>query len=215
MSLILIFGDSITWGAWDHEGGWVQRLRRFVEKFKNDEGIRCHHLYNLGVNGNTTDELLDRFEFEVYQRQVDEVENILIFQIGANDSYMLHGDNQPRMSIERFNVNLKRLLLLAQKYSSKIIFLGLIPVEDQKLNPIPWDPDIAYQTKQIKLFNDSIQEFCVYHKLFFIDFWEDWINQNYSDLLDDGLHPNSLGHERIFVHVKNFLLKNKILMENC
>jgi len=25
---ILVFGDSITYGAWDEEGGWVQRLRK-------------------------------------------------------------------------------------------------------------------------------------------------------------------------------------------
>ena len=32
MGRILIFGDSITYGAWDKEGGWVQRLRKFLDE---------------------------------------------------------------------------------------------------------------------------------------------------------------------------------------
>ena len=31
---------------------------------------------------------------------------------------------------------------------------------------------------------------------------------NESDL-EDGLHPNSIGHEKIFLRVKDFLAKNK------
>ena len=32
MTCLLVFGDSITYGAWDLEGGWVQRLRSFIDK---------------------------------------------------------------------------------------------------------------------------------------------------------------------------------------
>jgi len=30
-------------------------------------------------------------------------------------------------------------------------------------------------------------------------------------LLEDGLHPNSEGHKKIFESVKEFLIKNKII----
>ena len=29
--------------------------------------------------------------------------------------------------------------------------------------------------------------------------------------LEDGLHPNSAGHEKMFQRVKDFLIKNKII----
>lgn len=57
-NIICVFGDSITWGAWDIEkGGWVQRLRNFVES-SSEEYIE---IYNLGVSGDNTEDLLEIF----------------------------------------------------------------------------------------------------------------------------------------------------------
>jgi lysophospholipase L1-like esterase len=52
---ICVFGDSITWGAYDPErGGWVNRLRNDLEKKEIES-------YNLGISGDTTADLLKRF----------------------------------------------------------------------------------------------------------------------------------------------------------
>jgi len=60
---ICVFGASIAWGAWDPDGGgWVTRLRRYFEI--NDYDIE---VYNLGVSGNTTKDLLKRFKTNVSQ----------------------------------------------------------------------------------------------------------------------------------------------------
>ena len=32
MDKILIFGDSICYGKWDKEGGWVTRLRKYIDQ---------------------------------------------------------------------------------------------------------------------------------------------------------------------------------------
>ncbi len=75
--VICIFGDSITWGAFDYKnGGWVGRLRNYFEE--KDEEIE---VYNLGVAGNKTKDLLARFENEVKVRKVD----VIVFAIGIND----------------------------------------------------------------------------------------------------------------------------------
>ena len=29
---LLIFGCSITWGAWDKKGGWAQRIKNFADR---------------------------------------------------------------------------------------------------------------------------------------------------------------------------------------
>ena len=45
----------------------------------------------------------------------------------------------------------------------------------------------------------------------FIDFFGEWTKIVYKPLLDDGLHPNTEGHKKIFERVKAFLLEKKIL----
>ncbi len=39
MTRILVFGPSTTYGAWDIEGGWVQRLRRYLDEKQLAEKI--------------------------------------------------------------------------------------------------------------------------------------------------------------------------------
>jgi len=35
MPQLFIFGDSITWGAWDPDGGgWAQRLRKDIDNYQ-------------------------------------------------------------------------------------------------------------------------------------------------------------------------------------
>ncbi len=68
MSQILIFGDSNTYGAWDPDGGWVARLRKFADE-KNMEGKDYFVLvYNLGIDGDDTSGVLKRIESETVAR---------------------------------------------------------------------------------------------------------------------------------------------------
>lgn len=78
-----IFGDSITYGSFDVEGGWIQRLRKYFDSKSMD-----FRVYNLGITINqTTETILNRFEFEMKERTDQEDKNIIIFAIGINDSY--------------------------------------------------------------------------------------------------------------------------------
>ena len=53
MTLILVFGTSSTYGCWDEEGGWVQRLRKHLDKKQlTDKDSDLYYLvYNLGISG--------------------------------------------------------------------------------------------------------------------------------------------------------------------
>jgi hypothetical protein len=58
---IVIFGDSISWGAWDMEkGGWVNRLWFFAAERKEN----YVQIYNQSIDGGTTETILARFESE-------------------------------------------------------------------------------------------------------------------------------------------------------
>lgn len=208
---ILVFGDSITYGAWDKEGGWAQRLKKFLDK-KTLSGPETYFLvYNLGVAGDTTKDLLKRFEFETRQRFWEDGETIIIFAIGLNDSQFIHSQNSLQTPPERFKENIQELANLAQKFTQKIIFIGFTPVDESKTTPLPWNIDKSYKNENIQNYNEIIKLFCRENSLLFIEIFEHWIKMGYKSLLEDGLHPNSAGHQRIFETIKDFLVENKVL----
>jgi len=66
---ILVFGTSTTYGAWDSEGGWVARLRKFLDEKTISSNYKSEGLiYNLGVSGDKTEDVLKRFEPETKAR---------------------------------------------------------------------------------------------------------------------------------------------------
>lgn len=206
MPNVLVFGDSIVYGAWDREGGWVQRLRKFFDENRED-----YLIYNLGISGNTTDDLLKRFEFETEQRLKEEKETIFIFAIGMNDSQFVNSEKKLRVSPEKFKENIRKLIALAQKFSSKIIFVGLTPVDERKTTPISWNTDKSYKNEYIQKYNKMIKTVCEENKIYFIEIFGKLKEMNYQELLHDGLHPNSKGHQRIYKFVKEFLVKSGVV----
>jgi lysophospholipase L1-like esterase len=209
MSQILIFGDSITYGASDLEGGWVSRLRKHVDQKGLSDPDYYNLVYNLGISGNNTTDVLKRFEFEVQQRIDEEEETVIIFAVGTNDAQLFKGEF--RTEPDQFEKNLQELYALAQKYSQKVIFVGLFPVDESKTTPVSWHKEKFYKIENIKNNNDTIRNFCEKNRLIFIEIFENFINQDYRNLLEDGLHPNTNGHQQMFEIIKDELIKNKII----
>lgn len=197
---ICIFGDSITWGAVDPEnGGWVAQLRRYFET--NDYDIA---VYNQGISGDNTDDLLARFKVECTAREPQ----IIIFAIGINDSQYIKTKDNPRVSLEKFQNNLVELINQAKNFSDKIVFIGLTKVEQEKLMPIPWSTEEKfYDNDNVVRYNSIIEKVSVEHNLPFLSLL-DLLEVND---LDDGLHPNSEGHKKMFLRIKEFLQTNKIV----
>jgi lysophospholipase L1-like esterase len=199
--IICAFGDSITWGACDIEkGGWVARLRGYLEN--NNFNV---WVYNCGVSGANTDKLLKRFKVEALARRP----NLIIFAIGINDSQYVNSKDNPRVPLEKFQKNLQELINQAKEFTDQIVFVGLTKVDESKTMPIPWDPIKFYDRENIKLYNAKIKEVCEKNNLLFIEMF-DLLND--SDL-EDGLHPNSQGHEKMFLRIKDFLLSNNLIQE--
>ncbi len=214
MTQIYVFGDSVVLGFWDRKGGWVQRLRETLDQKSIDESDKFYFLVsNVGISGNTTDDLLERFEFDTKQRLKDaegDEEVVIMFGIGGNDSAFLKSKNDFWVPPEKFKENLEKLIQLARKFSPKIIFIGLVPFDDSKTNPVSFNADLFYKTKNVKKYNEILKSVCQKNDIYFIEIFEKFEN-NYKDLLEDGLHPNSEGHKKIFDAVKYFLEENKII----
>src|SRR3989344_1363671 len=122
---IFIFGGSIAYGAGDTEGGWASRLRTILVK-------RQSHflLYNLGVPGDTTDDLRKRFIPELGARIRKDADTIIIFSIGGNDAGFVSDRQEFMVPLERFSENMEWFITEAKKLSSKILIKNLTPVLD-------------------------------------------------------------------------------------
>ena len=202
---ILFFGDSITWGAWDTDGGWVARIKKFVdEKIISSNFEYYNDLYNVGISGDNTDDLLNRFDSETKSRIEQNEETSFVFAIGVNDSQYVEGEGN-RIAIDKFNDNLKELILKARKYGSKIAFVGLFPTDDSKLNPTPWGDNKSYKLEYVENYNEVIKNICHLENVDFIDIYSQFINKDYKSLLIDGLHPNSGGHKQISETILRYL----------
>lgn len=208
MANVLVFGDSIAYGAWDLQGGWIKRLREFLEEKNSDDLTECPLVYNLGISGDTSTGLLERFESEIKPRVEEGEETIIIIAIGQNDAQFLHDENRLRTSKEEFRQNLQKLISLAKRFSDRIVFVGLVPVDENRVAPIPWDMNKFYLNKNIREYNSAIKEVCEQKGAKFIDIFEEFVKTDYKRLLYEGLHPNSAGHKKIFELVKKELVKN-------
>lgn len=186
MAHYLIFGDSITYGQNDLKGGWVQYLR---EELINDI------VYNLGIDGETTVGLIKRLEKEIKPRVSEDDPNIVIIAIGVNDA--------AKIPLENYRQNLIQLIKLAKKYTEKIIFVGPAPADQVKVDPVPWAPEISYKTNLVKQYSETMRTVAAQKKVKFVDLFNQ-LPAEYLKTLDDGLHPNHQGHEKIYkIVVKN------------
>lgn len=206
---ILAFGDSITQGFYDSKGGWVQRLRTYLEQndFKNK--LSAIRIFNMGVSGNTSLDLVNRFESETKSR-LRYPNPIFLFSIGVNDTQYPEGKSTILIPLDQFKENIKLLIKKAQLISPHIIFLDLTPVDEQKTTPCSWK-SISYKNKDISIFHQALSNICSEQQISFINLYDEWILSGYKKLLIDGLHPNDDGHQKIFESVKNFIVSKNII----
>ncbi len=196
---ICIFGDSITYGAWDTEGGWADRLRRSLHaQTLQSRFTEYYWVYNLGIPGDTSDALLERYRVECEAREP----NNIIFAIGNNDSSCMVGAIKNRVPIERYRANMLKLLRDAKKRADIVICVGLTPVDEK--HTTPFDTVCTFSNEQVKRYDTELKNVCIEENIPVIDIWG--LFNPVNDLFD-GLHPNDRGHKKIHDAVKMFVLE--------
>lgn len=206
-NIILVFGDSIVWGANDSEhGGWAELLKNFAAKKTG----YWTAVYPLGISGNTSGDLLNRFVPECEARSRYPI-NTVIIAIGSGDSAYLKKEDMLRTPPEKFPENIQMLIDLAKGFAKNVVFVGLLPCDDARTTPVSWNPNNYNTNKSAKSNNDIIKDLCKKNSVHFIDLFSEWMKTDYKKLLDDGVHPTTDGHQKIFETVSAFLIKNKLL----
>ncbi|NYZ79833.1 hypothetical protein H0N95_01115, partial [Candidatus Micrarchaeota archaeon] len=129
---VLVFGDSSAWGAFDGEfHGWVNRLQLSLEKI-DKHGFE---IYNLGVSGDTTEELLKRMKAECEARLKGEEaewysDNIIVIGVGKNDAGLT--DGKEMVAFEKFRKNIAKIADIAEKYADHVMFVGCGLVDEKR-----------------------------------------------------------------------------------
>lgn len=196
---VLIFGDSITHGQYDSQGGWANRLTadEFAQKTQNPDK-EINYIYNLGIGGDTTRSVIRRMLSEISARKwSSETQFALVIAIGVNDTLM-YRDSAPVSTPKKYAEEIRHLLATAQEITDKILFVGLTPVEDKKFD------DGLYVSKRNGEFEAVLRMIAAEHQVPMVRLFE-LFQADMSigrQLFLDGLHPNDEGHDLIYQEVK-------------
>lgn len=212
---ILVFGDSITQGFFDEEqGGWCNRLVSLVNKREHDADYEYNKsVVNLGVSGDTTEDLLKRVKIETESRllkyPVDDYD-VAIVAIGVNDSQFEMDSHENKIPVEQSIENIANITSILKEYVAKLVFVGLAPVVDERIQPMSWKITHGYSNDDIARYNKAIKQFARENECLFIDM-DGVYEGKEAECLPDGIHPNAEGHRMIFERVKEVLETEGIL----
>ena len=192
---ICIFGDSITWGPYlPFRVAWANLLRNHLEKSATD----LFRVYDLGVDMDTTRNVLDRMELEARARKP----GIIIFNIGVNDSLYRTKSENSETTLEEFERNIDKLVAIAKQFTERVLIVGLVKGNDRWTTPlIQSTTGKVYTKERTRIYDRKLKEVAERNNVLFAD-----VNDILNDGdFDDGLHPNANGHLKMFSIISKVL----------
>jgi len=196
---VCVFGSSIGYGHNDSEGGgWCDRLKRYY--FGSDKDVS---VYNLSVSGAMSKDVVARFDVEYGARRPA----VVLIAIGMNDSMFNENTNDNQVSLSDTKKNIKQLITTIKKDGCAVALIGLTPITENLLSPVPWAPHLSYSSEDVQKYDCAIKEIAKDENVPYCYMYD--VLQ--TDDLDDGLHPNTIGHQKMFERAKDFLEENDIV----
>jgi len=162
---IILMGDSIT-------EDWSLDRPEFFESNKN--------FINKGVGGQTTVEMLLRFENDV----IDLKPAAVFILAGINDI----AQNSGYISLNEIALNITKMGLIAKSKNIKVIVSSVLPASE-----IAWNSKIKNVELQIVDLNLKLFEASKTNGFVYLDLYSS-IKNDLSILTYDGLHPNKNGY---------------------
>lgn len=200
---ILIFGDSVAYGKWDREGGWVARIRRYIDSKYNLESKNNLQVYNLGIPSELAVELTERASNELKTRLVDQEDKILvIYATGINDSCPNNWRRGKQTPKTDFKKAVRDLIKNAEKFNCEVVFVGLTPVNPAR------SKSLLFTNKDVDKYDRYLTEVCSEKKVKKIELFDDLLKDNFQENLVDAVHPNSGGHKILSDKIIKFLSDN-------
>ena len=165
---IVLMGNSIT-ESWSN----------YSPEFFSEHGF----LINKGISGETTPQMLDRFEADVLSLNPEGV----IILAGINDI----AQNTGYISVSEIFDNVVFMTNLAKKNNIRPVLCSVLPV-----NELTWRPEIKPAALVIEL-NQKIRKYCKENSIVYIDYFSSMVGEKKElrpELTYDGVHPNKEGY---------------------
>lgn len=173
----LFYGDSITHGA-THTFGMRDYTEHFSERIRAEMGRRLDMVLNTAISGNTTEDLLESFDWRVAHFRPD----VVFLMIGMNDC-----STTRRITVEKFRRNLHKL-------ADGIAAFGGLPVL-QTTCPILKNTS-QDREKRFPVFMQAIRDVARERSLPLVDheaFWKKNADKHFY-WMNNAFHPNAAGH---------------------
>lgn len=198
---IIALGDSLIYGYGDFVGGgWVERLRR---QWMSPQGAG-HVLYNLGVRGDRTHQVIQRLEQEFSCRGElrNRLPDLILLSVGVNDSPRV-GKPEGKLytDFETFKEQTKQLLDMAQKLCP-VLFIGMTPVNETQM---PFAQCLYYNHLDQYRYKEATLQACQASNIPYLDIFDLWLSRGTNwintQLGEDGLHPNVAGYQALLTDI--------------
>jgi lysophospholipase L1-like esterase len=175
---ICFIGDSFVSGAYDDEClGWVGRICASARRRKHDVSP-----YNLGVRGETSIQIAQRWRAEAETRQSVQQEGRLVFEFGVNDAREVNGKRQLEAAQ---SLTAAREILAAAVAWKPTLMIGPPPGGDQARN------------MRVQELSEEVARLCGELRLpYFDSFTPLAVSPTFipSTKAIDGTHPNAAGY---------------------
>lgn len=172
-------GDSFVNGTGDPDGlGWVGRIASSRMNAGSDLTV-----YNLGVRGDTSADILARFEREAAVRTGPGFDVRLLFSFGVNDCCPEGETGAPRLRLEETVANAAEIFRIVSAFP--VLMVGPPPIADDTVNArlAALDPALAEVSEAA-----GIPYLGVFGPLRESDIWSREVAAR------DGAHPGAEGY---------------------
>lgn len=191
----LVLGDSLAKGYGSTQGGYVQIASNQI----SEQIHKPVTVENLGVNGLTTDRLLQMVQSEEVQQKIKNA-NIITISIGGNNVLRLDrnvgvmdGIQMLKEEKGRFDNDLNEIVNTIRSINPNALL-----VLSELYNPLQLDDSIAsYADMFLDDWNDSIYAISKGHSPSIVLPIRKLLPNDQKDLLYDQVHPNDKGYEII------------------
>jgi len=166
---VVFYGDSIT-DAWGRRPG-------------TGEFFPGKPYVNRGISGQTTPQMLVRFEQDVVHLKPA----LVVILAGTNDIAGNTGPSSPEM-IEN---NFESMIAIARANNIKVVVSSILPADHYA-----WKAGVQ-PAEQIRAMNARLKAMCVREGLVYLDYYSAMVNTNGGldpDLAKDGVHPTAKGY---------------------
>ena len=148
-------------------------------------------LINKGISGQTTVEMLFRFNEDVINQNPQAV----YILAGINDI----AQNSGYISIDDISTNIIKMGLLAQKNNIKVVICSVMPVTE-----IAWNEKIKNANQKVIELNHQLINKSKKNNFIYLDYYSE-MKEELSLLTYDGLHPNEKGYLKMIAILKKSL----------